>query len=243
MEIRVTYDDKEVQKALRVTVDALTDLAPIFKRFLAWLRPEIQKVFDQQGPGWAPLDKASKERRTKSMPELADRIRQRALNPLERSVGRTHSRAVKRFIKTSPDAKLYERRKKTLAKQEAQHAEAQRIAQEQRDAIYGPLPTGKQFAKIGQRVEKYRASAEERIAALERGDLLGRIASSIRSRIDRGSLTIESMIQWAGVHNDGGTAGNGARIPERKFLEWTPERIEKFIEIAQQYVTEKFNKS
>jgi phage gpG-like protein len=55
-------------------------------------------------------------------------------------------------------------------------------------------------------------------------------------------LVIESAIDWAGVHNDGGTAGKGARIPKRTFLEWTPERIEKFIEIAQQYVIEKLTK-
>jgi phage gpG-like protein len=50
------------------------------------------------------------------------------------------------------------------------------------------------------------------------------------------------MIDWAGVHNDGGVAGKGARIPERKFLEWTPERLAKFVEIAQQYVIEKLEK-
>jgi len=31
-------------------------------------------------------------------------------------------------------------------------------------------------------------------------------------------------------------------MPERKFLQWTPERIAKLAEIAAQYVTEKVKK-
>ncbi len=106
----------------------------------------------------------------------------------------------------------------------------------------GALASGKGTGPLNRRIEKYQGRAEERVAALERGDPLGRIASSIKAEIEKGSLTLESAIDWAGVHNDGGTGNHGAKIPKRTFLEWTPERIAMFIEIAQNYVLEKLNK-
>jgi len=48
-----------------------------------------------------------------------------------------------------------------------------------------------------------------------------------------------SRIPWAGVHNDGGTANNGAVIPRRTFLEWTPERVEMFAKMANDYILER----
>lgn len=149
---------------------------------------------------------------------------------------RTYGRAEKRLGRTAATSPLLARRQKTVAKQREQAEEIGNIV------LGRAAGEGKQFKKLHERVEKYRAKAEERVSALERGDLLGRIASSIRAEISKGALVIESAIDWAGIHNDGGTAGHGARIPKRTFLEWTPERIDKFIEIAQQYVIEKLTK-
>lgn len=203
---------------------------------MKWLRPEINKVFEQQGPGWAPLEEDTAKQRAASIPAKSEIIRAKALNPLARSVLRTYGRAEKRLGKTAVTSPLLARRQKTVAKQREQAEEIGNIV------LGRGASAGKQFTKLHGRVEKYKANAEERVAALERGDLLGRIASSIRAEISKGTLVIESAIEWAGVHNDGGTAGKGARIPKRTFLEWTPERIDKFVEIAQQYVIEKLTK-
>jgi phage gpG-like protein len=220
-----------------LTIEALRDLTPIFARFLKWLRPEIDKVFEQQGPGWPSLKEDSAKQRAATIPAKSAIIRAKALNPLARSVLRTYGRAEKRLGRTAATSPLLARRQKTVAKQREQAEEIGNILLG-RGQTFGKA----QFDKLHKRVDKYKAKAEDRIKKLENGELLGRIASSIRAEIEKGTLIIESGIEWAGIHNDGGTAGNGARIPKRTFLEWTPERIEKFIEIAQQYVIEKLTK-
>lgn len=219
-----------------MAIESLRDLDLIFKRFLKWLRPEINKVFEQQGPGWAPLKEDTAKQRAASIPAKSEIIRAKALNPLARSVLRTYGKAEKRLGKTAATSPLLARRQKTVAKQREQAEEAGNIL------LGRGASAGRQFKKLHERVEKYKAKAEEKIKKLESGDLLGRIASSIRAEISKGTLVIESGIEWAGIHNDGGTAGKGAHIPKRTFLEWTPERIDKFVEIAQQYLIEKLTK-
>jgi phage gpG-like protein len=236
MDLTLQYSDGGVEESLNLAIDALSDLTPIFNRFMAWLRPEIDKVFQQQGPGWPERKESSEAEHKRTLPAKIAEIRARALNPLQRSVLRSYRRAEKRLGKTSSTSDLYAKRQKTLAKQKRQADEIKRIN------AGGAVGVEKEFSKLGQRVQKYRDTAEGKVAALERGELLGRIANSIRALVNGNVLTIESMIDWAGVHNDGGVAGKGARIPERKFLEWTPERLAKFVEIAQQYVIEKLEK-
>jgi phage gpG-like protein len=48
-----------------------------------------------------------------------------------------------------------------------------------------------------------------------------------------------SRIPWAGIHNEGGTANHGAQIPKRTFLEWTPDRVEMFAKMANDYILER----
>lgn len=62
-----------------------------------------------------------------------------------------------------------------------------------------------------------------RAQAKHGGAILGGIGNSISAKVKGGLLTLESKIDWSGVHNDGGTAGHGARIPARPFLYWTDE--------------------
>ena len=40
----------------------------------------------------------------------------------------------------------------------------------------------------------------------------------------RTSLRGESRVPWSGIHQDGGTAGRGSRIPARPFL-WMSEEF------------------
>lgn len=237
LRLTLQYNDGGLDEALELTIDALSDLTPIFVEFMKWLRPEIEKVFGQQGPGWPEREQTSEQQYKKTLPARIEAIRSRALNPLQRSVMRSYQRAEKRLGKTAPtNSRLLERRRRTLAKQARQLEEIKRVN------AGGASSNAREFAKLGQRVEKYRGRTEERVQAMEQGELLGRVATSIKSVIASNVLTIESTIKWAGVHNDGGVAGKGARMPERKFLEWTPERISKFVEIAQNYVVAKLEK-
>ena len=53
------------------------------------------------------------------------------------------------------------------------------------------------------------------------------------ARVRNAQLVIESKIEWAGVHNEGGRAGHGAEIKERTFLEWTTDDFEELVAMAQ----------
>jgi phage gpG-like protein len=60
-------------------------------------------------------------------------------------------------------------------------------------------------------------------------------------RLEGNTVVVASRTLWAGVHNDGGSAGHGAKIPERKFLELKPEYREKFREFMAEHFAEAWN--
>ncbi len=54
--------------------------------------------------------------------------------------------------------------------------------------------------------------------------MLGRLPAALTTRADRRRVIIRSMVAWSNVHNEGGRAGNGASIPQRRFL-WASDRV------------------
>ncbi|MGL5361487.1 MAG: phage virion morphogenesis protein [Bosea sp. (in: a-proteobacteria)] len=55
--------------------------------------------------------------------------------------------------------------------------------------------------------------------------LLGRLTSATFTKVSRSALTLESRVKWSQIHQQGGKAGRGARIPERRFLWWSNELL------------------
>jgi phage gpG-like protein len=56
--------------------------------------------------------------------------------------------------------------------------------------------------------------------------MLGKMATAFSWKLEGTFLRVYSKIPWAGVHQRGGTAGHGARIPQREFL-WMSEASQK----------------
>lgn len=52
--------------------------------------------------------------------------------------------------------------------------------------------------------------------------ILGRLPKAIRVRPSRSEVSVESTVAWSGVHQHGGKAGKGAKIPARPYL-WMSE--------------------
>jgi phage gpG-like protein len=75
------------------------------------------------------------------------------------------------------------------------------------------------------------AARVERAEARSQGKVLGKIAQSIRSKVSKGAVTVYSAIPWAGIHNEGGTAGHGAQIKPRPFLFLESQDIDVLQEI------------
>lgn len=61
--------------------------------------------------------------------------------------------------------------------------------------------------------------------------MLGQLGKTFRSTIQDGTWTFDSSWPIAGVHNEGATVGRGARIPERRFAELTPENVELLVQL------------
>ena len=245
--LTLKYDDGGVQRSLDLAIDSLKDLKPIFARYIKWLRPEIDKVFEQQGPGWAPLAPATMEERKARLEAVAEKIRSGTMNTLRRKLSSEGARVDRRLAKRQALKDYSEKGQKLVgrAQRAAERRAAMREEWEPRAAgIAGPQTkdTAKATKKLGERIGRRQGRAEEKIAAYERGEVLGAIASSIGYEVQGATLTVFSHIPWAGAHNDGATVGRGARVPERKFLQWTPERVAKLAEITAQYVTEKVKK-
>ena len=54
--------------------------------------------------------------------------------------------------------------------------------------------------------------------------LLGKLPAAIMTTTTRRSLILTSRAKWSGIHQDGGTAEHGARIPARPFL-WASQGL------------------
>lgn len=241
--LTLKYDDGGVQRSLDLAIDSVSDLKPIFARFIKYLRPEIDKVFAAQGPGWAPLAESSMEARKQKLEAVAEKIRSGSMRTLDRKLSGESGRVLRKLEKRAKlmdrserGQKLLGRAQKSVERQKAIRAEFERITAGQAGPIAKPAK------KLGERIERRQVRAEEKIKKYESGEVLGAIASSIGYEIKGANLEVFSHIPWAGAHNEGATVGHGARVPERKFLEWTPDRIAKLAEIAAAYVAEKLKK-
>ena len=248
--IKLYYRDGGVAKALDLMIDGLNDLGPIFRRFAKWMRGEIDKVFEAQGTGWPRLSQATLEGRKTHREIKVARIRQGAWRTLESKLSSEETRVLRRLEKRQALRDFSEKGRKLLARaQKAAERQAVIKSEFKRLEEGHAGPVRKEAAKLIRggagdlgRIGRRMARAEEKVRRYESGEALGAIANSFGIKIDKGSLEIFSHITWAGVHNEGGTAGHGAAIPQRKFLEWTPQRIAKLCEISQQYMLEKFAK-
>jgi hypothetical protein len=69
----------------------------------------------------------------------------------------------------------------------------------------------------GRKKNVTRKGTLKRRAARRLANQLGRLKSWWKITFTPGSLTAASGADWSDVHNTGGTAGRGARIPQRTF--------------------------
>ena len=76
-----------------------------------------------------------------------------------------------------------------------------------------------------------------------RVNILGRLPSLIKAKADRDGITLTSKVKWSGIHQEGGTAGRGSRIPKRSFLWWSEAFLGTAADAALRYVTRDWSKS
>lgn len=236
--IKLQYQQGGVTKYLELMVDSIGELRPVFVRFSPYMRAEIDAVFSSGGQGaWPERAQGGDERQQSTAAARIEKIKATQYDSLAGAI-RSSQRKVQRKIDRTPfsESKITQRQRKSVARYDEQLAELVRVA------AGGPRnPTAHKvlYERIGRREQR----AEKKIAAIESGQLLGRVANSFGITITKDGWAMFSSIPWAGAQNEGATVGHGARLPARTFLEWTPERITKFVELVQEHMLAKKDKA
>ncbi len=237
MPIRIEIETDGAVRELEILADSFAELRPVFAKFSVYMRGEIQSVFDSDGGGRWPERKVPKPLGEEAKAAKIEKIRSSQYSSLSGSIRSSQRKAARLLAKTpQSNSKLTAKRRKSVEKYESQLEEIKRIGA-------GGLKDQKGFRKLYERASRREDRAAKKIDRLERGALLGQVANSFSIDFDKTSWEMFSRIAWAGVHNEGGTAGHGARIPARVFLEWSPERIEKFVAMANEYLANRADKS
>lgn len=207
----------EVEHMLETVADSLDDLTIPLELWNKYFRKRVQAKFDAGGPGWEPK-KGSTGAGKAALPEEA--VKQLADQMLRRKLKNELRRATRKYARGSGSAKAMERRLAVIA-------EFERIAA-------GGLPVATLAAD--KKLEKSVRGLRERHARATtkaQGKPLGRMASSIKSKLTKFSVTVYSEVPFSAVHNDGGTAGHGAKIPERKFLDIDDDDLKVLVQLIE----------
>lgn len=246
----------EVEESMDLLIDSMEDLTPILQRFSAYKRGNVKGIFKAEGAGkWKPLAKATVERLentgTSSVTAQgklrASYVRNRGAQL--RGISRTGRKSARRAkgissIKTFFDTSAALKKQKLSAKASkgvSALREAEELKSLYNDGAAAVSPEFKNLSSAKKKINKVQAGKKVSIGkrAIEKHKLLGKLAGSIEAKISKGQLTIQSRVPWSEAHNDGDIVGHDAVLPARVFLELTPEDIEMFVQIAQDYMLEK----
>lgn len=219
--ITLTVNTAQSVRKIDTIARSLDDLKPAFTAWNKWKRAKVQKSFDSGGPGWPATKKqAAIGADSKKAEKVAEQSRQLADEMLRKKLQRQLRRAKKRNERGRGTAESVERRYLVLK-------EFERIAAGGSDSF--SITGDKRLDKSIRGLRERQHRAQEKAST----QTLGRIASSIKSKITRYDVTVYSEIPWAGAHNEGATVGKGSKLPKRTFLDLDDEDLEmlaKFIE-------------
>lgn len=236
--LKLHYTDGGAQKSLDIMADSLSELRPVMGRYTRWMRGEVDEVFRTQGHGaWPGRTEDSEAQFASTKSVRIAKIEAGKYDSLRGALRSEKRRAERNLAKTpASNSKLTERRRRSVLRYEAQLAELERVAS-------GGSRDGKGQKKLYARIERRDQRAAAKIEAVESGQLLGQLANSITVDFDSTHWSMYSPVPFSEVQNKGGRVGRGAVLPARTFLEWTPQRIEMFARMANEYVIERAAKA
>ena len=223
--VRVVTTDLE--EKMDLLVDAVSDISEPLRAFGAYLRKRTRKRFQDEGPGWPALADSTQQKlehtRTARI-TAAGKVRKSSELALRRKIRRESAKGkiglgalreledVLRGRKSDPLAKAFESQLSGTALESFNAGQNRTLSRLREDLA----------RHAGKSAEKRRAGARQS----QRHKLLGKLASSIRASVRGNLLVVESIVDWAGVHNVGGSAGHGSSIPKREFLTLESEDVD-----------------
>lgn len=226
MHISLNVDTRQGRKKIEVWVENLSDLNPPLRLFGKYLRDKTKTRFQSEGPGWAGLADSTRERLEHTHTgriTKGGKIRQtsRFKGIIKRLASEDRNTAVvsalKRVSRSTGGGKLGQLIRASSARGQIEK-ELLNVSKEAFKAQSG----------------KRRKSKRR---AIQKHKLLGRLASTIKARVQKNRLEVYSTVPWAGVHNKGGTAGKGSRMPPRTFLELEADDVDVLGKMIVDHVT------
>jgi phage gpG-like protein len=212
--LTLSFNVDGVQRKVKTLARTAKDVEPALKIFDRYYKVRLDERFLSQGPGWPPRadsTEAHSAHRGRQVKALAE-------HQLKRKLAKELRRALRRQRLGKGTAAAADRRYLVLKEFERQMAGGMVGRQAGAD---------KRLEKSVGGLRERRARAEQK--ASER--LLGRIPSSMFSKVAKGTLTVDSKIPWAGAHNEGDTVGHGAKLPARPFNYLEPVDVDVLVEI------------
>lgn len=235
MRFWIHVNTTNADRKFKLLVDASKDLSPALKQFGKYLRNRTAERFKNEGPGWPKLADSTRERlehtRTARITTQGT-IRKSALKVLEHRI--------RKDIRKGTASRAARAELNVLSKRDAR---TQKIAL--RLLGQGTIgKTAKAVANLERDVERHGSKSDKQKRGGKRQSdkhkLLGRLAATIRSRVSKHQLIVESIVPWAGVHNDGGAAGRGSQIPKREFLKLEEGDVRVLAQLLEAQLVEPF---
>lgn len=258
-----------VLKDVDAMIIAVKNTDKILGKFGKHMRHQVQAKFDAEGPGWQKRSPATEGKRggaqAKGLAQSTDRAQKKFAGKLRREYERAkrsgnpvRAASRKRVYEAlqqlnagkdiGPGPKLTASQKDALKKRAAlaKHIKKHKLKDgKERLQVFdrvnrkelegaGEVRAQTAIRKIGERLQ--RAGTETS------GRVLGRMANSIYTQVKFNKLYVGSKIPWADVHNSGGTAGHGARQPERKFLKLEDDDMNVLAAVIEETVAEAYEK-
>lgn len=244
--ISIEFDDGGSKQSFELLADSFSELRPVFAKFTAYMRGQVDEVFRTGGNGeWPARSEVHDQRANANKQARIARVRANQFNSLRGALRSERRKAERRYAKSKKsvllelagvESKLTAKRRKSLERYEAQQRELERLQ-------VGGSKDNPAYKKFYERVERREQRAQRKIESIERGEQLGQVAHSFSVLFDKQGWEMFSRIPWAGAHNEGATVGYGATLPARTFLTWTMPRLEKFVEMANAYFIERAEKA
>lgn len=224
MRLTLSIDTTAGRRRIELVIRALTDLQPPLRALGAYLRARFKSRFDAEGPGWPPLAQSTGHElihRFTGRVTAAGRLRETS------RLKRLRAQLLRDVRRERLDARVL-----TAFELATRSTGGGALGAAVRLYV-GNHSYGGELRNIAKALDRAHEGKRGRNArAISRHHrLLGKLRSTIKARLEDGGIRVGSFVPWAGVHNEGGPAGNNAVEPARTFAELEDEDVDVFAKL------------
>lgn len=190
-------------------------LRAALKVFDKYYRGRVSQRFAAQGPGWPARAEDGGESRERAASAIAQKT-------VERKLKRALKNASRRFLRDKGSLATVARRARVIEEFHRQLGGAT-------SPFYSPdKRLTRSVSKLRERVERAEKSTSR--------SLLGRLPSTMKSKVEGATLVVRSSAKFSGALNDGAVVGHGAEVPPRPFNYFDELDVEVLVEIVENMI-------